>query len=77
MAKFTLFLDRRVWSNTKLIIEADNLEDAWDSYKNGMLTDQLEKVVWHDDDVEITLVDVEDEKGSELASRAGSTANFR
>jgi len=64
-----LFFDRRVWSSGKLIIEADSLEEAWQLYQNGTLDDCLETVTWDDDDTEVTLIDVEEQKKPTAGSK--------
>jgi len=64
LPQFDLFLDRRAWSSAIITIEAESLEEAWQLYYEGKLPGCLEGVTWREDDVEVTLVDIEQCEGS-------------
>jgi len=59
MGKYRLFLDRRTWSNASLVVEAASGEAAVEAYHNGLLEGHIERLSWDDDDVQISVVDVE------------------
>ena len=61
MSKYRLFLDRRTWSNASFVVEADSLDDAMNAYHQGLLDERVRRLAWDDDDVEMSVVDVEKE----------------
>ena len=58
MAKYRLFLDRRVWSNGSVVVDAETAEEALQCYHRGLLEDCIDRIVWDYDDIELSLVDV-------------------
>jgi hypothetical protein len=67
MAQYRLFFDRRVWSNGSLVVEAGCAEEALQLYNQGVLHDCMEQMAWDDDDIEVSLVDVTEQR-TETAS---------
>lgn len=60
MPKYVVYLDRRVWSNGTLVVEAESADQALQLYQQGLLEDQIDDVSWDDDDVKISIVGVEE-----------------
>ena len=61
MRKYRLFLDRRTWSNASVVIDANSAEEAMEAFSRGSLDNYVENLSWDEDDIEVSIIDVEEE----------------